>query len=266
MPARASGLPAFALESRGSTDLALRLSRLYRLSSESRHLFGSPLGPFPRHGLAYSVPRFFSCGPDTSDTSIRLAFLSGYAASDARLSDAVLHFVEALMVEPVLGSGLHLSFFPIVNPVGVERGTQDNGEGIDLRREHWAFSRAPEIQLLQRDARTHHYHGFLQVVGTDTAMPTACLRWADPATSGSGEDLLTAGVTPWGVTWQLAQPGESRDGGPLSISADFVQRSFEITLGIPESWSTAQCRSEVPALLRHFILSYRSTLAVGQYL
>lgn len=104
-----------------SADFGRRLTDLYRLSERSRHVFGSPIGPFRRHSLAYSVPRFVYFGPHTSDESLRMAFYAGFDSEDLRGTFGLLQLVERLAIEPEAGQGLNLSFFPLVDVLGLGR-------------------------------------------------------------------------------------------------------------------------------------------------
>ena len=71
-----------------------------------------------------------------------------------------MHFIEDLALEPEIGHGLGvLSLFPLVDVLGLTRG----GEGRSLGTESWAHSVAPELSLLEKDARLRGYHGFVRL-------------------------------------------------------------------------------------------------------
>ncbi|MDR0901404.1 MAG: hypothetical protein LBM92_01370, partial [Opitutaceae bacterium] len=180
-----------------------RLSSLYALSQRSDHVFGSPLGPFHHRGRSLHIPRFVYFGPDSHDESLRLAFHAGFESADLRGSLALLHLVDGLARAPDLGQGLNLSFFPLVDVAGLFHGA-DNRQ---LSRANWGRSRAPEIDLLQKDARARGYHGFVRVeTGRDFDGISARLRnQADEVVGTTGVELVnSAAFEPLPVRWEAA--------------------------------------------------------------
>src|SRR5690606_18549571 len=96
-----------------------QLSNLYQLVQRSQFLFASPLGPFHVNGRPFHLPRFVYFGPHASDAALRLAFLAGFDHRDLRPTLAVLRLVEGLALAPDLGQGLNLSFFPLLDVLGL---------------------------------------------------------------------------------------------------------------------------------------------------
>ncbi len=242
-----------------------RLSQVYGLSQRSNYVFGSPLGPFYDRGRHLHLPRFVYFGPHTHDESLRLAFLSGFDHNDLRGSLALVHFVERLALEPDLGQGLNLSFFPLVDVVGLQHGTG----GRALAWESWAQSGKPEIDVLRQDASIRGYHGFVRIesaAGEDVV--TASLRGSTAASAvASGVELISSeDFDPLAVRWEAHASDEDPLHGPLTLADDFPLRPFELTLRIPAAWSTDLYREAVASILKRFILRYRGIQAWAQHL
>ena len=113
-----------------------QLDALYGLVQRSNYVFGSPLGPFHWQARTYHVPRFVYFGPDGSDAAVRLAFLAGFDHRDLRGTLALLHFVERLALKPDVGQGLNLSFFPLVDVLGLSGLGEDRRRGRHCHGQH----------------------------------------------------------------------------------------------------------------------------------
>ncbi len=255
--------PATAPDARA---FAGRLSSLYALSHRSDYVFGSPLGPFYHRERSLQIPRFVYFGPGSHDESLRLAFHAGFESADLRGSLALLHLVEGLARAPDLGQGLNLSFFPLVDVAGLFHGAT----GRDLSRAAWSHSRAPEIGLLQKDARARGYHGFVRIeTGRDFDGVAVRLReHADSSLSSTGVELVNSAVfDPLPVRWEAgADPDAPVPDGPLTIGDDLPFHAFELTLLVPDAWDGDACSEAVAAALKRFILHYRGHHAYGLHL
>lgn len=261
----AHALPETTALPAGSQTLADRLTALYALSQRSNYVFGSPLGPFHHRSRHLHLPRFVYFGPHTHDESLRLSFTSGFDSTDLRGSLAIVHFVERLALTPDLGLGLNLSFFPLVDAAGFFHGETARS----LEQASWRDSPAPELDLLQKDARVRGYHGFVRVETAPGAdVVTARLRGhTDSAVSVSGVELISSeDFEPLPVRWE-ADPAEGRvSDGPLTLVDDLPFRAFELILRIPAAWSADLYREAVASILKRFILRYRTLQAYGQNL
>jgi len=257
-PITAAGTPRLAVGLRGL------LASVCAAAQTSRHLFASPLGPFPWGGRQLYLPRFVFFGPHASDESWRLAFLAGFDLSDLRSSHALLSLVEQLARTADRGHGLDVTFFPVVDAAGFELGTVRR----ELAHENWQHSPEPEIQLLEQDARLRQYHGFVRIetiVGEDVATVRIC---------GTGAELLasdlalitTQDFAPYGVRFEGSLAGGQRESGPLSLADDLPFTPFELTLQIPTEWPDEAYRDVVVALLLRFLWRYRAFQAYGQNL
>ncbi len=253
-----------ALPPAASQAFAGSLSRLYALSQQSQHVFGSPLGPFFYRGRQHSLPRFVYFGPQTHDDSLRLAFLAGFDARDLRTSLSLLHVVQRVVEVPQLGQGLNLSFFPLVDVLGLDGSTNARG----LSEQSWDERAAPELALLQQDARLRGYHGFVRVEETDSEAITVRLRHeAGLALPASGVELIASDdFGRWPVRFEADHPGAVAGDGPLSLSDDLPLAPFELTLKMPDSWTQEEQQDALSFALHQFILRHRAHHAYGLHL
>jgi hypothetical protein len=247
-----------------SRELSARLNALYALSQRSNYVFGSPLGPFYRRAHHLSLPRFVYFGPHTHDESLRLAFYAGFDHADLRSTFALLHLVERLAINPDIGQGLNLSFFPLLDAAGLAQGET----GRDLAASSWVQPAAPELDLLQKDARARGYHGFVRVLTGEAGLDeiAVSLRSQFPAAvQAPGVEFVSSeDFEPLPVRWESA--GAVIADGPLTLSDDPPFSAFELTLRIPAAWSADLYHEAVSSVLRRFILRYRSLQAYGQHL
>ena len=238
-----------------------QLSRLYGLAECSEYVFGTPLGPFSDAGRTHYLPRFVYFGPHTSEESPRIAFLAGLDRRDLRPTLALLHLVEELALRPDLGQSLHLSFYPLVNVLGhlqPERSRDLSGEG-------WGTSQSPEIDLLAKDSRLRNYHAFVRLE-TGPADDAITLRLR--ASAGVPPSIPLASskdFEPFAVRWEI-EPEVAPAAGPLSIGDDLAFRPLELTVRVPSDWAPEFYREAVTAILKRFIIRYRSLLAYSQHL
>jgi len=238
-----------------------RLEHLYILTQRNAYVFASPLGPFYHHEHDHSVPRFVYFGPHTTDASLRLAFHAGQSAREMNGALALLYIVERLTEKPALGCGLNLSFFPLVDVLGAA-GT------VPVRRlaeEHWGFSAEPEISLLEQEARSRGYHGFVVLVSTADEVLTVRLRGAAGAVAEGIDIVDSSDFGGWPVRFE----GERVEGvkaGPLTVADDLPLAPFEITLGIPAGWPQAEVDAAVAAVLQRFIARHAAIQTYAQHL
>lgn len=248
----------------GTTAVHRQLSRLYALSEKSPHVFGSPLGPFVLRGVSYHLPRFVTFGSGSSDDSIRLAFHAGFDGCDHRSASAVATFVERLALEPDLGQGLNLSFFPVVNPSGFAFGIPRNVNAVDLATENWDDSSEPEIAFLRQDAYSRGYHGFIRLESGPGEQITGTVRSTYRRSDRDASVFFPpeTGAT-FPVRWTSDHHPDVVSHGPLSIADDYAVSPFEIVLRVPEKWNEELYRAAVNHTLRRFIAHYRGMLAYG---
>jgi hypothetical protein len=239
------------------------LGDLYALSQSSRYIFASPVGPFPSGSHSAYLPRFVFFGPHACDESWRLAFLAGFDHADLRASRALIALAARLTTDSDTGHALNLSFFPLVDVCGLASGVVNRSLG----HVHWGSATAPEIVLLERDARQRGYHGFIRVETApgDEELIVVRVRGSFAEAPTPGHELITSEETRGYPVRFESDSGVPSD-GPLSIADDLPLPPFELTLRIPGSWPDEVYQRATIALLERFLRRYRAFQAYGQYL
>lgn len=244
---------------------AARLSALYSLSQKSNYIFASPLGPVYQGGRHLHVPRFVYFGPHTHDQSLRLAFLAGFDSADLRAAVAVTDLIEELAGSPDLGQGLNLSFFPLIDVLGLGRGERDR----NLAQENWSRSHAPEINVLEKDARLRGYHGFIRLDTTsdDGAISVRLRSAPEQIAAAPGIELVSShDFEPWVVQWESGAPQDKPADGPLTVVDDLPIRPFELTIRLPKDWTAEVYQSAIKVILHRLILRQRALQSYSQHL
>jgi len=234
------------------------LSAVYALSQKNHYVFGSPLGPFYHQGRHAYVPRFVFFGPHASDDSWRLAFHAGYDQRDLRASRALLRLVQRLSDDAEAGHGLNLSFFPLVDVAGFHHGASPRS----LEMARWGGSVAPEMDLLEKDARLRGYHGFVRVESADAGDEIITIRIRQPdglAASPDLELISSEETEPFPVRF------ECQSGRGL-VADDLPVQPFELVLRVPALWPDDIYHESVGSILTRFILRYRAFQAYGLHL
>lgn len=238
--------------------LAERFHALYELAQKSSAIFGSPLGPFHHQRQSYHLPRFVYFGPHTSEDSLRLAFYAGHDRADLRSTLALVNLVEKLARDPWLGQGLNLSFFPLLDALGLFAGTSRR----ELADQDWTHSREPEIDLLGKHARLTGYHGFVVIdtQGETDDVIVATLRGAEGSTRRpTGVELVSSeDFAGWQVRFESFSGAATALGGPLSLVDDLPLSPYELRLTFPCHWSAERIQAATSEILTRFILRYRA--------
>ena len=246
-PAAAGAGPAPPV-SPWSGPLEARLSALYALAQDSPYVFASPLGPFDLGGVPAYVPRLVFFGPQASDDSWRLAFLAGFDHRDLRASRALLALVAGLADNVEAGHGLNLSFFPLVDVAG-SRGAG----GRPASAIPWGRAATPEIRLLEQDARSRGYHGFIRVETAPAADDLVSIRIRQPLTRPLSPDLelfTSDEAESFPVRFEAVAAAAPLAGGPLAMTADLPVAPFELILSIPGAWPEHDYQRAVVVLLK----------------
>lgn len=247
--------------------LAARLDRLYARSERAPAIFASPLGPIAAQGRDYTIPRFLYLSPFGSDETLRVAVHAGYDHRDERSTDAVLHFIERLLLSPDLGDGVNLAFFPLVDVLG-----HASGEPRGLAAQSWLNPLSPEIELLSRDARQRAYDVFVRIEAAPSApganddLVTVRVRGDLDDTLGQlgGELLSSAEFEPFAVRFEV-ETSPVTD-GPLSLADDFGRAPLELTLALPSSWTPELYREAASLISKRLLLRYRGHQSYGQHI
>jgi hypothetical protein len=168
-----------------------------------------------------------------------------------------------LATDSETGHALNLSFFPLVDIGGLVSGMACRG----LAESHWGSATAPEIVLLEMDARQRGYHGFVRVetapIGEELIVVR--IRGSFAGAPSPDLDLITSQEThSFAVRFESGTGTPSE--GPLSIADDLPQSPFELTLQIPGYWSDEAYQHAVVTILERFLRRYRAFQAYGQNL
>ena len=262
---RLTTVPPAARVLRSAAAFTDRLGRLIQRAQGDDHLFVSPLGPFRFGEASLSLPRFVFFGPNTTDESWRIAFRAGLDASDLRASAALLGFIESLATQCQVGHGLNLTFFPVVDVAGVWSRASARGLGAAA----WTSHAAPELVLLQSDARLAGYRSFVRVETAAPGEDVIGLRLRTPAgVEGSPDvELLSSDdFESFPVHFEHAGLAPTPRDGPLSMTPPLAGDPFELTLRVPANWTDDVYQRAVNSVLMRFVLRYRAFQAYGQHL
>src|SRR5438132_3699681 len=126
------------------------------------------LGSFEIVGQKYSLPRFTFQGPNSSDP-IRIGLFAAIHGDEPAGALAAAAFLQELVTQPDLAENFHLRIYPICNPTGFEDNTRCSRRGRDLNREFWRASVEGEIEILEQELRSGHFHGLIQLHADDTS-------------------------------------------------------------------------------------------------
>jgi len=231
--------PAPGLRTRRSVDDVLKI--LPARASRAGNLYATRLGPFPRCGAVYEIPKFVFVGPVGGDFRLRLGLFAGIHGDE----EAGCHALAALLAElhenPSLARGLELHVYPVCNPSGYEDGTRWPRAGEDLNREFWKNSTQPEVRLLERELEGLRFDGLIALHADDTSDGTYGYVGGDVLTKNLLEPALVAAEaflprnrTPHIDGWN-AENGIIEEGfsGILSAPASQQPRPFEIVFETP---------------------------------
>lgn len=241
------------------------LSALYALAQHSPYVFASPLGPFQYRGQPAYLPRLAFFGPQAFDDSWRLAFLTGFDHRDLRASRALLALVTGLAENAEAGHGLNLSFFPLVDVSGLLFDAANR----QLGTAHWGREAPPEIRLLEKDARSRGYHGFVRIETSSSSEDLVSIRVRQPSTRPLSPDLdliTSDDAESFPVRFETIASGVPAADGPLSVTDDLPVAPFELTIQVPKSWPDHDYQRAVVVLLKRFLRRYRAFQAYGQHL
>ena len=159
------------------SDFAAQLSlenghrSLERWLEPLRHLAGvehEALGGFHSGTQEYSLPRFTLRGPNSSDP-IRIGIFAAIHGDEPAGALAAATFLTEAVQAPEFIENFLLQLYPVCNPTGFEDNTRHSRRGKDLNREFWKQSTEPEVEILDHELRTRHFHGIIQLHADDTS-------------------------------------------------------------------------------------------------
>jgi protein MpaA len=129
-------------------------------------------GAFQHDGNPYLIERIRVRGPSAGHDPVRIGIFAGVHGDEPAGIMALRSFLQAIQANPAKATGYELFAYPVVNPVGVARGTRANCSGMDLNREFWKGSNQPEIEILESELRRHRWHGLIALHADDSCEGT----------------------------------------------------------------------------------------------
>lgn len=227
--------------------------------------------PFTRSGEKYEIPRYIFRGPNSSDP-IRLGIFAAIHGDEPAGAMALIQFLLDLVAEPQLAENYLICAYPICNPTGLEDNTRGARGGVDLNREFWKSSVEPEVQLLERELRTMHFNGIVQLHADDTSEgiygfvrgATLSRELLRPALDAAGK------VLPVNRNSQI-DGFDARDGiiddqyeGVLAAPAEMQPVPFEIVFETPHLAPMERQVEALDVFLRTVLSEYRQLISFAQ--
>lgn len=226
------------------------------------------LGPFTIGGETYFLPRYVFRGPNSSDP-IRVGIFAAIHGDEPAGTLAVTEFLRALVAEPGIAESYQLECYPVCNPTGFEDNTRHSRRDKDLNREFWKSSAEPEIRILERELRTRHHSGIVQLHADDTSGGiygfvrghTLTENLLRPALSAAGR-ILPRNVNAT-IDGFAARDGIIYDQyeGILAAPAEMEPVPFEIVLETPHHAPLGQQSEAMVEALRTILSEYRRLVA-----
>jgi len=256
----------FAIEG-GRRSLARFLEPLRTLTGVQ----SDALGPFEVAGQSYTLPRFIFRGPNAGDP-IRIGVFAMIHGDEAAGALAATRFLRELVATPGLAENFLLNFYPVYNPTGFEDNTRHSRSGQDLNRAFWKASAEPEVQLLERELRTGHFNGLIQLHADDTSDGiygfvrghTLTEHLLRPALREAGE------ILPRNVNAQI-DGFAARDGiiydqyeGVLAAPAEMDPLPFEIVLETPHLAPVDKQIDSLVVAMQTILSEYRQLMSFAQ--
>jgi len=131
-----------------------------------------PAGSLQHDGNPFLIERIRVRGPSAGHDPVRIGIFAGIHGDEPAGIVALRSFLEAIVANPARATGYELYAYPVVNPVGVARGTRVNCSGLDLNREFWQNSKQPEIAILEHELRQRRWHGLIALHADDSCEGT----------------------------------------------------------------------------------------------
>jgi protein MpaA len=114
------------------------------------------------------LPHFVFRGTKNSD-AIRLGIFGAIHGDEPAGALGLVEFLLELAAKPEWAKDYVIHAYPICNPTGFEDNTRFSRSGRDLNREFWKNSPEPEVQILEKELTTRHFHGLIQLHADDTS-------------------------------------------------------------------------------------------------
>lgn len=235
----------------------------------SKCLIADSLGSWEESGERHFLPRFFFQRTALKKQRIKVGIFAGIHGDEPAGVLGLMDFVRELDEDPELGRGFELCLYPLCNPTGYLRGTRESASGLDLNRQFWQNSTAPEVQLIERELSDRHFDGIISLHSDDT-----CAGFYGYA---RGSVLASQLLSPALAAAEQAQARDSRamiDGfhavngiihdsfdGILSAPRSHRPQPFEIILESPALTPIADQRRAFTLALKAIIAEYRKFIS-----
>ena len=229
------------------------------------------LGTFKMGAKEYSIPRFSLLGPNGADP-IRIGIFGAIHGDEPAGALAIARFLEALVREPGLAEDYQIHAYPVCNPTGFEDDTRCSRTGRDLNREFWKNSADAEVQILENELRTQHFHGLIQLHADDTSEgiygfvrgATLTENLLRPALREAGKILPRNNNAL--IDGFAARDGMIYDGyeGILAAPAEMQPVPFEIIFETPHSAPMDLQVAALDAAMRAILREYRGMISFAQ--
>jgi predicted deacylase len=118
-------------------------------------------------GLA-AFRRLVIAGPKSGDP-FRIGIFAATHGDEPAGALAARELARTISARTELAENFLLHFYPVCNPSGYERNTRRSLSGLDLSRQFWRGSNEPEIQILENEMKSRHFHGIVQLHTDDTS-------------------------------------------------------------------------------------------------
>jgi len=136
--------------------------RLFRyITKESDKIFSTSLGEFFYSGRSYHLPKLVFVGPSSGGELIRLGIFAGWEGQEHQNIRVVAEILRLLEAEPALAKGYEISFYPILNPTGLETGSARLRSGKKIWEEVGKGSDEPEIYYLEQELAQKNFNGLI---------------------------------------------------------------------------------------------------------
>ena len=241
----------------------------------SDYLFYSEIGKFRHNNHSYALPRFVFLGPDSNDEPVRIGIFAAIHGDESETAHAAIEFLERLLQNPERARGYQIFVYPVCNPTGIQDGTRHSRDGLDLNREFWSGSKAPEVYYLERELGVLGFQGVIALHADDTTHGVyAYVRGATLTEALARPAIEAAEAFLPRATGDIIDGFPAKDGlihqhcfqGVLSNPAELKPAPFELIFETPQELPfDLQVEAAIAALDR-VLEAYRPFLAFGQNL
>jgi murein peptide amidase A len=242
------------------------------LADQSSNLLSRSFGQFTSDRRAYQLPRYIYLGPKGGGDVVRLGIFAGIHGDEPEGAFAVARLIERLEQQRDLAQGYALFLYPVCNPTGFEDNTRHSRAGLDLNREFWKDSPAPEVRFLETEIWTHAFHGIVTLHSDDTSHglygfvdgDVLSENLLEPALKAA-ERFLPRNQEPL-IDGFRAENGIIREGyhGVLRSVPGLPRPPFELTFETPQASASSLQVEAAAAALETILVEYRQLLAIAQ--